>query len=94
MRKLKGIKEESLKAEAKLKEATDKLEEVKRLEALAKEEELARVQSIKDKINILCSEEEMFCGVILSKEDVLAIVQMAIDTKDNIKIPYTLYFND
>lgn len=85
----------------KSKQASEKLEEVqKELERLQAEKELADQQeqelidNTKKAIDGECEEAGLYCGVILTPEDVLAIVQLAIQTKENIKIPYNLYFKE
>jgi len=55
--------------------------------------DIANLEATKDRILSICEEEGFFCGMILTKEDILSIVSLAIDNKDNIKIPFVLYFN-
>lgn len=85
----------------KSKQASEKLEEVKKeLERLQAEKELADKQeqelidNTKLVINKECDNAGFFCGTILTPQDVLQIVQLAIETKENIKIPYNLYFKE
>ena len=85
----------------KSKQASEKLEEVKKeLERLQAEKELADKQeqelidNTKLVINKECDNAGFFCGIILTPQDVLQIVQLAIETKENIKIPYNLYFKE
>ena len=42
----------------------------------------------------LCKETGYFCGVVLTKQDLLTVIDMAIETKDNIRIPFRLYIDE
>jgi hypothetical protein len=71
--------------------------QVKIAEAQVKEaenEEAAKMESAKQRIAAICEEENIFCGIMLTATDISNIVQLAIESKENIKIPFILYFND
>lgn len=75
-------------------EAKKRLEEIEKLEQEAQAEEISKVQSIEQSITKICTDNEMFCGIILTKQDILAIVEIAMQSGENVKIPFKLYFND
>lgn len=79
------------------KEVEKAVERLKEIEALAKEaelEEAAKMEQVKQNIDALCKEHNMFAGVVLTKDDLIAVLRMAFETKENIKIPFALYFNE
>jgi precorrin-6B methylase 1 len=71
--------------------------QLERIEAEAQQElesEKRLLEETEQKINSLCEGDSLFCGIILSPEDILHVVGMAMKTKENIKIPFKLYFNN
>ena len=79
---------------SEMEEARKRLEEIERL---AKEEENESIKLLEDtntQIENIIKERDLFCGVVLTKEDVIQIVSLIIDTKENITIPFKLYFKD
>lgn len=71
--------------------------QLERIEAEAQQELESEIRLLEEKtneINTLCAEEELFCGIIITPDDVLQIIKIAIETKENIKIPFRLYFNN
>lgn len=87
MRKTKTLKSEMDKI-------TARLSEIQKLAEEAKLEETHKIEGMKVSINEICETENVFCGIILTPEDVISIVQLAIISKENVKIPYNLYFDD
>jgi len=101
------VNKKVLDAEAKIKEAEAAIQaEIERQKEAEREfmeaqqqikdaelADIANLEATKDRILSICEEEGFFCGMILTKEDILSIVSLAIDNKDNIKIPFVLYFN-
>jgi DNA anti-recombination protein RmuC len=90
----KEVLEHSQEAERVYKEATERLNKAEEDLKTAIEEEHAMVADIENRINEICSEKDIFCGVVLSHDDILNIVDMAIKMKENIKIPFKLYFKE
>lgn len=86
-RKSKEVKKELL-------EVTSRLEEIKRIQELAETEEKELLESTIEKIKGICDANNLFCGVILTTKDLLAIIQIAIETKENVNVPFMVYFND
>lgn len=73
------------------------IEKVKQTEQLLKEsekEELDLVENIRTQINQISESNNLFCGIILTIEDITNIIKVAIESKDQIKIPFQLYYND
>ena len=75
-------------------EAKRRLEEIEQLEQLAIKEENDLVVSTKTAIEDLVREKGFFCGVILTPSDLAAVVKMAVESKENVKIGFQLYFTD
>jgi len=85
MRKIKEISEE-------LKKAQERLEEVERLKLEAETEEKALFTKIELEINTITELNDMFCGVVLNREDIVAIVDIALKTGEPVKVPFRLYY--
>lgn len=85
-------------ARNKIKQTQEKLDKIK-LEAEeltsqlkdAEDKEQELLNETTEKINVICKEAEYFCGVILSRQDLLAVLDLAMQTQIDIKIPYRLY---
>jgi len=86
-RKLKTLKQEAAKALEKLKES-------ERLLAEAEEEERKTLERTEHAINSLACDHGLFCGVILTHSDLINVLDIALKTGENVKIPFKLYFND
>jgi len=79
------------------KQAEEALERFKQSNALleeAEKEEGAIVERTQKAVEEICTKENLFCGVILSKEDIIGIIQLAFKTNEPVKIPFALYFNE
>ena len=79
------INEEVKLFEIKKKAAQDVLD--------AEQELLETVKDHKEKIDALCEDAGLFCGLVLTRNDILNIISLAIDSKEEIRVPYNLYFN-
>ena len=86
-RKLKKINEEKL-------EVQKKLAEIERLELEAQQEEQDKLDMVNGAINSLCETNSMFCGVILTHEDLISVIQLALKSGEQVKIPFRIYVND
>jgi hypothetical protein len=75
------------------KQAAARLAEIEALREEAIREEREAMESIKGQIDGLCG-EDYFCGVILTHQDLLQIIGLALDNNENIRIPYKLYNTD
>ncbi len=93
-RKTVQLKREVLEHSQEAERATERLSKVEEDLKTAIEEEDAMVTDLENRINEICSEKDIFCGVVLSHDDILNIVDMAIKMKENIKIPFKLYFKE
>jgi len=82
---------------AKKKELIKQLEEANRIalemqneyKKLLEENEKSRLIA-KTNIDAICN-EKYYCGVQLTKEDIVTIIQLAFTTNEKILIPYELY---
>jgi glutathionylspermidine synthase len=82
-------------AEKRAKELEQQIEEAEAAAKKALEEEEKLISSTIEEIEKLCKERGFFCGVIITKQILLQVVDMAIDNKgENIKIPFRLYIDD
>jgi hypothetical protein len=84
MRKLKKISLD-------VKETQKKLLDLQEAADIAAEEEKAMLDDVKILIDELCSKHDLFCGVILSPQDIGSIVELMASRNGNVKIGYTLY---
>ncbi len=86
----------SRKSKEKASVAEAMRKQLERVEAEAQQELEAEKRLLEEtemKINEICTEEDLFCGIILTTEDILQIVKIGIEQKENVKIPFRLYFN-
>lgn len=90
LRKEIAAKEQELKQEIAAKEL--ELEQ-NRLEAeRVEQEEKANIETTKQTISKLCTEQNYFCGVIITTDDLLMLVKLSIENKgENISIPFNIY---
>ena len=87
VRKSKSVKEEYDKAYARLKEIND-------IQQLAEAEEVKTLEDTEAAIKELCNDKGIFCGVILTPEDISNVINLAIKTGENVKIQFKLFYND
>jgi glutathione S-transferase len=81
-------------AQKRAKELQEQIEEAEKAEKQAIEEEEKRFKETEAHIQEISKDNGYFCGIVLTKADILAIVDLAIDSKENIKIPFRLYITD
>lgn len=84
----------SVNAIKAFKEAEAKLNEAREEAIKAQEEEKKLLENTKEQIKDVCKEHNIFCGIVLSKQDLLNIIELAITKKEEIKIEFQLYMND
>lgn len=72
----------------------EKVKELELLKEKAIEEEKQTLDRVRSAIDAVCQRENVFCGAILSPDDVAAIVKLAIESKETIRIGYNIYFNE
>jgi len=98
VRKSKVVKEdtdrERARIEAELEKSKLRLQEIEEQLRLVEEEELRMVENAETKIVEACKEANVFCGVVLSPEDLGNVIALAVQTGGNVKIPFKLYFNE
>ncbi|MCR4284674.1 MAG: hypothetical protein NUV97_01355 [archaeon] len=77
-------KQEMLKAE--------KLQQ--EFEEIVKQQELAR-DSVSEQIDELCKENNLYCGIILTEENLLDLLRIKFNNpRENIKIKFKLYIQE
>jgi hypothetical protein len=75
--------------------AEREVEEAKAAEEQAHLDEIANLEAVRTHVTEFCANEGFFCGVILTRESILQIVNLAMEShEDQIKIPFQLYNND
>lgn len=77
-----------------LKKQLDKVNKIaleiqNKYQKLLEENEKSRLDA-KTNIDVICN-EKYYCGVQLSKEDIVTIIKLAFTTNEKILIPYDLY---
>lgn len=87
MRKSKKIQQESSAVRKKL-------EEIERLHEAALQEETILIENVQAQIKAIETEENVFVGVILTPDDLVNVFKLALVSKENIKIPANIYFNE
>lgn len=81
-------------AQEAIKEAEARAEAAKQAFDAAVAEEKQMLEDTEKAITEIADGKELFCGVILTPDDITAIVSLALKAKDNIKIPFKLYFKE
>lgn len=86
-RKTKQIGEE-LKAQA------TKLQEIQKLQEEAQAEETQLLEETTKEITEMAEGKGLFCGVILTKADLVAVIDIALKSGEDVTIPFRLYFKE
>lgn len=71
-----------------------RLQEMNELLVLAEQEEKQLLDDTEKSINEIAVKNNLFCGVILTHEDLISVLRLALQTNESIKIPFKLYFNE
>jgi len=83
------------KAQAAIEKAEQELAETRAAEEQARQDEIKNMEAVRTYVTEYCEKEGFFCGVILTREAILQIVNLAMESHDDqIKIPFQLYNND
>ncbi len=93
-RKAKSVQQETERVRREAEKAAQKLREAEELLKLAQEEDQRKRDSVKSGIDAACQSNDLFCGVILTPEDIPGIIRLMIQTGENVKIGYSLYYNE
>ena len=72
----------------------EKFNESKTLLELVEQEERSATDKMHDKIKKMCDKENMFVGAVLTKDEIVRLVKLALDTNENITIPFIVYLKD
>jgi hypothetical protein len=94
MKKVEENEKRVLSNEDKIKKLTEELEKLHKEADQEFEEKLKFLESLEKEVNEICEKNNVFCGVILTSEDILQIIELAMKTKENIKIPFKIFFNN
>lgn len=84
--KSKKISEEKLKAK-------QRLEEIEHLEQESLAEEKVIMDDTETRIKDICLNADYFCGVVLSRQEIFAVLLIHIESGESVSIPFKLYHN-
>lgn len=82
----------SNEARENLESTLAKIEELKKIQELAEQEELETLKKMGDKIDSICTANNLFCGYVLDTNACVSLLKTAIENGGNVRIPYKLYF--
>lgn len=82
------------KAQATIDEANASAEAAQKELEREIEAEKQMLENAEKSINDIAAANDLFCGVILTADDIAAVLTIALKTHENIKIPFRLYFNE
>ena len=74
--------------------ARARVEELELLQQKDEQDELDRIESIRNQIEQIGTDNDVFCGIILTHEDLLNILSIALTTQENIKIKCNVYYTN
>jgi hypothetical protein len=84
-----------LNAQAKeLAEQKERLEATEKLRQEAIKEEQEFLAELTSNINKIGDDNGLFIGIVLSKEDIVSIIDLALRTNESVKIPFNLYLKE
>ena len=87
----------AMEAEARKKELEEleaRSREIEQMQAGAEQEEKRFLEETASRVDGICNDAGLFCGVVLSFGDVVSILELMIQTRENVRIPFKLYFNE
>lgn len=87
-KQMKALQEAAEKRAAELQKQIEEAEEAAKK---AEEEEAQLLSDTQDGIEKLAKDGGYFCGVIVTKEILLQLMDIMVSTKQNIRIPFRLY---
>lgn len=82
----------SRETKKELTELAARLEEIKVLNEMAEAEEMETLKKMKDKIDNICTTNNLFCGYVLDTNRCLSLLKTAIENGGNVRIPFELYY--
>jgi len=77
-----------------VKKAQEKLAEVEQLRIEAEKEEQNLVASVQAQIGEIEKTSNVFIGVVLTHQDLLAVLDIALKTGESVKVPFRIYINE
>lgn len=81
-------------ARKKFDELYQMLQEAEQAVKAAEEEEAKKLERVGKAIESLCEREGVFCGAILTRSDLTNVINLALKTKEDVKIKFNLYINE
>lgn len=86
-------KKNSIKENEVLSEKDEIIKKYNEIKKQEQDERVAFLASIKVQTDKILDENGLFAGIILTKKDLLNIIDVMIQTNESIRIPYKLYFH-
>lgn len=84
----------SIKVKAELTALELELKKLEQESKLAEKEELSKLESVKSQVEQIAIQNDVFCGVILTHEDLLNVLKVALESGEAIKIKCNAYHNE
>lgn len=76
-----------------LQDAQFQLKTVESQLVIAEEEEKNLLQQATDEVNaVMAKYEGMMCGIVLSKEMILKLLEISIESKEDVSLPFMVYY--
>lgn len=76
-----------------LQDAQFQLKTVESQLVIAEEEEKNLLQQATDEVNaVMTKYEGMMCGIVLSKEMILKLLEISIESKEDVSLPFMVYY--
>lgn len=66
-------------------------QQLEKLRIEIQKKEQAKIDGVKKEIENITEKHGYFCGAILTPDDILGIVKLALTARENIRIPFQLY---
>ena len=76
------------------KQAVEKLEEVNNLLQQSIDEEKNLIETVEKEITDIAEKNGFFAGVVLTHNDIVSILQIALKTGENVQVPFKLTFKE
>lgn len=87
MRRSKELKIDAVRALAEL-------QEKERLQKVAEAEEREILDGAQLQVDQLCEQYGLYCGAIISPDDISSIVKLMVEKQDNVTIKAKFFFNE
>lgn len=94
IRKAKVAQETFADRQAKIAEAELAMQQALKELKDAEEEDQRVMDDTKEKIDLLCEEAGLFCGLIIDKQNLLNIIDLMVGGDPVVKVPFRLFYID